>query len=283
MLDIELDISRKLNNAKLSKKEFDSLLFFNRKSYEETAKKRFSRLDSHIDENHVDWQMRVQSNADCASLLGQCFKNNLFQFNKKERIKLIELGSSLGAITTLFALREINRFGFIDKVDVWLLDIYRKGLNDTKKLKFNVDLILSDGRFGSDYDKKLMKEKLKSASIIKANILKLPPKLPQFDILLSGFTHHHLNIYDKKIACLEMEKIARKGAIINVGDLFFDYLNFIKWLRKHVNEKNKNNEKVPYAIESFIPMKAHINLFEKSDFLFHVSKECYYCFCLVKK
>lgn len=283
MLDIERDIYRKLNNATLSKKEFDVLPFLDRKNYEDTAQKRFSKLDSHIDKKHVDWKMRIQSNVDLASLLGQYINNNLSEFNKKKKIKLIELGSSLGAVTTLFALREIAKVGLLDKVDVWLLDMYKKGLDDTKKLKFNIDLILNEGKYYGKYDKTLLKTKLRSATIIKANILKLPPKLPVFDIVLSGFTHHHLNIYDKKIACLEMEKIARQGALIDVGDLFFDYSSFMKWLKKHKNEKNNKNERIPYAIESFIPIEGHINFFEKSDFLFQVLKKNYYCFCFVKK
>lgn len=280
---MNLDIFGKLNDATLSREEFALLPLLDRKDYEETGKKRFSRLDSHINKTHVDWKMRIQSNIDLASLLGKYIKNNLSEFNKKERIKLIELGSSLGAITTLLALMEITRAGLLDKVDIWLLDIYRKGLDDTKKLQFNIDLILNEGKFGSESDKKLLKTKLKSASIIKANILKLPRNLPRFEIVLSGFTHHHLNIYDKKIACVEMENIARKGAFIGVGDLFFNYSDFIKWLKKHRNEKNNKNEKIPYAIESFIPLEEHINLFEKSDLLFQLFKNNYYCFCLVKK
>lgn len=280
---MKLDVFEKLNDATLTRKEFDSLLFLDRKKYEDTAQKRFSKLDAHIDKKHVDWKMRIQSNVDFASLLGKYIKNNLSEFNNKGRIKLIELGSSLGAITTLFALREIARVGLLDKVDIWLLDIYKKGLDDTKKLKFNIDLILNEDKYCGKYDKTLLKTKLRSATIIKANILKLPQKLPVFDILLSGFTHHHLNICDKKIACLEMEKIARQGALIDVGDLFFDYSSFMKWLKKHKNEKNNKNERIPYAIESFIPIRTHINLFENSDFLFQILKKNYYCFCLVKK
>lgn len=280
---MKLDIFEKLNDASLSRSEFTLLPFLSRKYYEQTAKERFSMLDSHIDKNHVDWNIRIQSNTDFASLLGTYIKSNLSEFNKKKRIKLIELGSSLGAITTLFALKEITSFGLLDKVDIWLLDIYKKGLDETKKLKFNIELILDEAKFGNDSDRKLLKTKLKSASIIKANILNLPQNLPHFDIVLSGFAHHHLNIYDKKIACLEMERITKKGAIISVGDLFFSYSSFIKWLKKHRNEINEKSEKIPYAIESFIPIKTHINLFEKSDFLFQILNEYYYCFCLVKK
>ncbi len=196
---------------------------------------------------------------------------------------MIELGSSLGAITTLFTLREISRIGLLDKVDIWLLDIYKRGLDETKKLKFDIDLILKDGEFGDDFDKNLLKTKLSLAVVVRANITDLPKNLPRFDIVLSGFTHHHLNIHDKKVVCLEMEKIAKRGAFIGVGDLYFDYSNFIKWLKKHKNEKNKKGERVPYAIESFIPIRKHIAFFNKSEFQSKVIKKYYYCFSLIKK
>lgn len=189
----------------------------------------------------------------------------------------------MGAITTLFALREFGKAGLLNKVGIWLLDIYKRGLEKTRKSEFNIDLILKDGKFGDKFDKNLLKAKLKSASIIKADIIKLPKNLSKFDIILSGFTYHHLNVTDKKTACLEMEKIARKGAFIGVGDLFFNYPDFIKWLKKHKNEKNKKQEKIPYAIESFIPIKKHINFFDESSLQLQVLKKCYYCFYLIKK
>lgn len=280
---MNLEIFRKLNNATLTKEEFNSLPFLDREDYIGTAKIRFFKLDSHIDKKHIDWKIRVQANNNLSLLLRKYIRKNLSKFNKSKKINLIELGSSLGAITTLFALREIDRAGLLSKVDIWLLDIYKKGLDETRKLEFNVDLILKDGKFGNKLDKNLLKAKLKSASIIKTDIIKLPKSLPKFDIILSGFTHHHLNIADKKIACFEMEKIAKKNAFIGVGDLFFNYQQFIEWLKKHKNEKNKKQEKIPYAIESFIPIRKHINFFNRSTFQFQIFKKYYYCFYLTKK
>ncbi|MFH1233574.1 MAG: class I SAM-dependent methyltransferase [Patescibacteria group bacterium] len=280
---MNLEIFKKLNNATLTKEEFNLLPFLDREDYVETAKIRFSKLDSHIDKKHIDWKIRIQANNNLSLLLRKYIEKNLQKFNKSKKINLIELGSSLGAITTLFALREIDKAGLLSKVDIWLLDIYKRGLDETKKLKFNIDLILKDGKFGNKFDKNLLKEKLKSASIIKADIIKLPKNLPRFDIILSGFTHHHLNIADKKTACFEMEKIAKKNAFIGVGDLFFDYQQFIKWLKKHKNEKNTKREKIPYAIESFIPIRKHIAFFNKIHFQFKVIKKYYYCFYLTKK
>jgi len=279
---MQKEIIEKLNNATISKKEFKLLPYLDRKIYKETAKKRFSSLDIHLDKKHIDWKIRIQANNDFALCLRHYINKNLPYLKKLEEIKIIELGSSLGAITTLFALRELARFNLLNKTKIWLLDIYKGGLIETKKLNFNLDLIIKEGKFGKNFNTELLKSKLKSANVSEADILKLPKNLPQFDIVLSGFTHHHLNVSDKELACKEMERITKKKGFIGVGDLFFTYDKFIKWLKKHKGERDKKGERVPYAVESFIPILKHTLFFKKSKIQLKSVKDYYYVFYLRK-
>lgn len=276
---MQKEIIEKLNNATLSEKEFKSLPYLDREIYKETAQKRFSSLDTHLDKKHIDWKTRVRANNDLALCLRDYINRNPSYLNNLKEIKIIELGSSLGAITTLFALRELNRFNLLNKTRIWLLDIYKEGLIKTKRIEFNLGLIIREGRFGENFNTRLLKEKLKSANLIKADILSLP-KLPQFDIILSGFTHHHLNLDDKIIACKEMENIAKKNSFIGVGDLFFNYKKFITWLKNHKNEYNKEGKRIPYAVESFIPIAKHASFFRKSKLILKSLKNSYYVFYL---
>jgi len=276
-------IVENLNNATLSKEEFESLPYLDRKIYQETAKKRFSSLDTHLDKNHIDWKIRVWANDDLAFCLRDYINKNFKYLNSLKEIKIIELGSSLGAITTLFTLRELNRFNLLKRTKIWLLDIHKQGLIETKKLKFNLPLIMKEGKFGKDFNTNLLKIKLKSANIIGADILKLPQNLPQFNIVLSGFVHHHLNLFDKELACKEMERITKKDGFIGVGDLFFTYDKFISWLKKHKKERNKQGKRIPYAVESFIPIATHNSFFQHSRLQSKSLKSCYYIFYLKKK
>jgi len=274
-------IIEKLNNATLSEKEFKLLPYLDRKTYKETALKRFSSLDTHLDKKNIDWRIRVRANNDLAFCLRDYINKNLKYLNSLKEIKIIELGSSLGAITTLFALRELNRFNLLNKTRIWLLDIYKEGLIKTKRIDFNLGSIIREGRFGKSFNIRLLREKIKSANLIEADILRLP-KLPQFDIILSGFTHHHLNLDDKIIACKEMENIAKKNSFIGVGDLFFNYKKFITWLKNHKNERNKNGKIIPYAVESFIPVAKHASFFRRSKMTLKSVKNPCYVFYLKK-
>jgi hypothetical protein len=66
---MNLDIFRKLNNATLSREEFKLLPFLDKENYITTTKERFSKLDSHINNKHIDWKVRIQANNDLALLL----------------------------------------------------------------------------------------------------------------------------------------------------------------------------------------------------------------------
>ncbi|MFH0852683.1 MAG: hypothetical protein V1845_03725 [bacterium] len=109
-IEIESDtIFNKLNNATLTKEEFKLLPYLERKIYQDTAKKRFSKLDSHLSPEHIDWKIRVRANNDLSLVLNDCLKKNLLKLKRVEKINLIEIGFSLGASTTLFVLRELTK------------------------------------------------------------------------------------------------------------------------------------------------------------------------------
>ncbi len=279
---MNLEIFNKLNNATLTEKDFIILPYLEQNSYEESANLRFSKLDTHLETSHVDWHDRIAANSELSILLDDYLRKNKCLLAEKNTINLIELGSSLGAITTLLSLKVLANHSLLQKTQIWLSDIYAPGLEKTKRLEFNLSLILEK----SGVDRKhfqLIAKKISEAQIACANITQLPKNLPQFDIILSGFTHHHLNTENKELACKEMEKIARKGAFLGVGDLFFEYKEFIQWLKKHMNEKNSNGERIPYAIESFIPLNDHIAFFAESNLQLKHQKQKFYTFYLIKK
>lgn len=78
---MKLEIFKKLNNATLTREEFNLLPFLDREDYIKTAKMRFSKLDSHIDKKHIDWKIRIQANNNLVLLLRKYIKK------KSSRIK----------------------------------------------------------------------------------------------------------------------------------------------------------------------------------------------------
>jgi len=274
-------ILKGLNDATLTRQEFDTLPFLDQRDYMESAGARFSRLDTHLDPSHIDWGDRIAANSELGSLLEDYLNHDGRMLGEKETINLLELGSSLGAITTLLSLNVLAKHGLLERVQVWLSDIYGEGLEKTKRLEFDLFALLEACGVDRAYFE-LISLKISEANIICADIARLPKDLPKFDIVLSGFTHHHLNLENKELACKEMERFAASCAFIGVGDLYFEYDEFIEWLEKHTRERNSKGEKVPYALESFIPVEQHVGLFTESISRLKRKRPKFYAFYLVK-
>ncbi|HEC87723.1 MAG TPA: hypothetical protein ENI52_00220 [Thermoplasmata archaeon] len=78
----------------------------------------------------------------------------------------------------------------------------------------------------------------------------------KFDIVVSGFTHHHQNYVEKKKSCEEMVKIAKEKGFIGIVDECLTYEEYNDFLLKH-----KATE-IPPSMESFISLRDHLSLFK---------------------
>ena len=185
---------------------------------------------------------------------------------KLDRIKVTDLGAAGGALTSLYILKVLDEFNLLHKVDINLVDIAEEALVACKKLDFKIPLTILNKHGFRNYSKKdfdRLLGKLKEANFFCCDMTQLPDMLDNTDIAVTGFAHHHLNLPDKEKACRNILKIAKTGAFIGVTDENLDIRQYLKWCDEHANEVNELGEKVPIAMESFIELYDHIELFGK--------------------
>ena len=260
-----------LQNATISREEFEVLPYLDRRLYEETARDRFASLDTNLDTNHPDFSLRLEVNTHLGDAVDSYVKQKIDYLERQDKIKVIELGASLGVISSLYAVDNLYKYGLADKLELTFFDICINPLVRTKKNDFDINSLYKNIDFNIPIEK--LKELLQNATIIEGNIIETKQTDNFYTISLAPFTHHHLNIYDKRLACGELERItAVKGAII-VGDLTFSYSNYTNWLKKHQTELNSQGTRVPYAVESFVSLAQHLAFFSDSSLL---SKQQYF-------
>src|SRR3989344_4356082 len=255
-----------LQNATIGRVEFEILPYLDRRLYEGTARDRFSSLDTHLNPDQPDFNLRLEVNAHLKDAIDSYIKQNMGYLQGQDKIRVIELGSSLGAISSLYVLDGLHEAGLADKVELTLVDICSEPLEKTKQLDFDLQEIYKKANFSVPVE--TLRRILQDAKIIQGNSLVTQQPDNSYTISLSAFAHHHLNIYDKEIACRELERITAENGGIIVGDLTFSYDDFVEWLTKHQTERNSQGQRVPYAVESFVSLKQHQDFFRDSSLVF---------------
>lgn len=250
-----------------------------------TAEERFSKLDNgYIKKKYSEEKFPTEGNNLLGQMLRDHIKKNLQYFKDKKEIVLLDIGSAGGALTTIFALKALDAFDLIHKTKILLVDVAEDALHSTTignfflPKQFVKDYGLSV--FGENGER--LKTILSGFKYYCSDLIDLPDEISNVDICISGFTHHHLNIFDKEIACLQMEKVTREGGFIGVVDESLTYEQYLKWLKGHENEINAKMQKVPIGQECFIEISEHVSFFKRSSLLQREKREEYYCFSLMK-
>jgi len=121
-----------LQNASISREGYEVLPYLDRRLYEQTARDRFSSLDNHLDHNHQDFILRLKINTHLRDAVDSYVQQNRKYLEKQDKIKVIELGGSLGAISSLYVLDSLHNLGLADRVELTLLDICIEPLKRTR-------------------------------------------------------------------------------------------------------------------------------------------------------
>ncbi|MDG5788612.1 hypothetical protein QA612_14095 [Evansella sp. AB-P1] len=268
-----------IKNYYLKKEEFDLLPFIDSRAYIESSISRFEGWKSSFDTSHPDWKKRIEVQRE----LADCFEESLYSessyFMNKDQIKIIFLGASLGSISTYFFLNKLKKVGLLNKTKIYIYDLLLEPLKRTIAGDFELsERAERDCGFSESFSSQEYKRILKNATIIPGSITDITNKLGLFDITVAPYVHHHLNIYDKKLASEKMAEITASNGLIMLGDLHFDYNSFNLWLDSHKYEFE--DVKGTYAIESFIDINTHIKLFKESLLIHKKQKSFYYVFGL---
>jgi hypothetical protein len=259
--------------------------YLDRRIFRLTAEKRFSLLDKdYILKKFKDEKFPIEGNNLLGNQLYEYIKKNFNELKSRENIVLIDIGSAGGALTTIFALKALNLFGLLDKTKIIQVDLAKKALDSTMLCDFSLpkEMILEYGLDSFEKNGVTLKKVLSNSEYLCCDFLKLPSYIKDADICLSGFTHHHMNLLDKEIACKEMEKITRQGGFIGIVDESLNYGDYLNWLNFHKNEKNSSGITVPIAVESFISMEEHINFLKKVKITNKLKTDKFYCFSGIK-
>ncbi len=260
----------------LTKEEFKLLPYIDGRMYLTSATTRFSGWISPFDPNYLDWARRVKIQKNLSKSLKVALESEMREFQKREQIKIIYLGAALGSISSYFSLAVLKEYGLLNKSKVFLYDLLPEPLGLTKQglFEFSQEAAQSTGLL-EVFSPKEYKAALANCEIVTGNITNLPEDFADFDIAVAPYIHHHLNIFDKRLACQEMQRILRQGGIALIGDLTFDYDSFLTWLAYHITED------LPYALESFIPLQEHMNFFKSPKFMNRFQGDIFYNFSVV--
>ena len=268
----------------LTEAEFKLLGYIAHELYIQTATRRFEGWDNSFNTSHPDWGARVRVQRDLADGLDHILESDPNYFRDLNEISAIYIAGSLGSIATLFGLDVLEKQNLAGKTRISLLDILYEPLIRTQRGEFQIppEAISSAGIERMGPCGEMYKEHLRDSRLITSDMIELPRDIGDFNLVVSPYAHHHLNLFGKVRAAKEMERITRPGGYILVGDLTFKHQQFNDWLAKHEGETVSSGEEIPYALESFIPLEEHISYFPNSISVYTFRGPFHYVFALKK-
>ncbi len=227
----------------LQASEFHLHPFLDPKYLEVGSERRFNEEVNrmYIAEKYEKDKWVSEGNNQLALYLEKWVQENLEQLRKQEKIKLLDVGPCCGAITTLFALRALDRANLLDKTEVYLLDIVPEVINMTKKGDFIIPNEMVEeydfqfaGKDGEKY-RELMQSDRVHGMIGDGEVL--PDEVQDIDINLAAYVHHHMNLIARKGLSEQMEEASRSGGFVGVVDFFVNsYEEYMNWYKPHFEE-----------------------------------------------
>lgn len=251
-----------INNVEFlpSKENFDNFKHLRRDKFENDSLFRFDNTHlsiNYINEKFIMDRFAIEGNRNLSDELHHYLLQNKSRLSTKKEITLIDIGSAGGALSTLYALKALAKEGFVDKTQIELLDICKNALQFTAKGQFEVPEGLKRQFVKimpfKKYLNKLGNSKLRFESIHEATL-----EDEMYDIVICGFTHHHMNYEDKRYACQIMFNITRPGGFIGIADEYLTYEQYRKYLIKH------KHDQIPIAQECFIHPNEHVKLLQET-------------------
>jgi len=243
-----------------TKNDLDARLYLSSNIYNETAKKRFDALDSeYVFRKGTDELFPIIGNYQ----LSVCLTNYLNKTNitsLDSAVKVLDIGAAGGALTSIFVLDALLKKN-ITNIELHLVDVAKDALNATLKCEVIYPVEILSNYNISEFQLEKIKNYLQKAHIYEASATNLPDSLREMDIVVSGFTHHHMNLRDKLLSCQEMLRVTKKYGFIGISDEHLTLDDYQQWYNEHSNEMNSRGQVVPIAMESFIDMNMHIDFF----------------------
>lgn len=235
---------------------------------------RFGRHDDYIKEKLLVDFFAIKGNLMIVEGLKIHIKNNLRFFRETEKIKILDIGPAIGALSTLLILQALEEFSLLDKTQVYLLDASQRVLDKTQEGRF----FYPESILRPDLRSSLIK-KIRSSKAEVGSADKIPWESGFFDIILAGFLFHHLHRDIKPFAAKEIMRTLNQNGFLGVAEEWFD-----DYEKEYV--KHHKNDQIPLAYEDIITYEDLVPLFPEIDIFFTYGtdyKEHCYTFCGAKK
>ena len=235
---------------------------------------RFGRHDDYIKEKLLVDFFAIKGNLMIVEGLKIHIKDRLEFFKETAKIRILDVGPAIGAISTLLVLQALEKFSLLEKSQVYLLDASQRVIDKTQEGNFFYPSSILD----QDLKPKLIK-KIKSSRAEMGLADKIPWDNDYFDITLSGFLFHHLHRDIKPLAAKEIMRTLAPNGFLGVAEEWFD--DYAEEYAKH-----HKNDQIPLAYEDIISYADLAMMFPDLDIFFTYGtdyKEHCYTFCGVKR
>ncbi len=221
---------------------------------------RFGRLDTYIQEKLAVDFFAIKGNLMIAEGLKAYIQKNLHRLKNVKKIRLLDIGPAIGAISTLCALQTFEEFNLLEKVQVHLLDVSEKVIELTQRCKF--------GYPGSILNPKLkgkIFKKIRESKGIICSAEEIPAKDNYFDIILTGFLFHHLHDSIKPLVAKEVMRILTPEGFLGVSE---------EWFKNYKKEYAKfhANDQISLAYEAIVSFRKLSKMFPNLDIFFTYDK-----------
>jgi SAM-dependent methyltransferase len=235
---------------------------------------RFGRHRDYIQEKILVDYFAIHGNELVAKGLEKYIKENLKHLQGLKKIKLLDVGPAIGALSTLVALQSLSKFGLMEKTSVYMIDVSENVIDLTQSGNFFFPTSLVDVKLKS----KIL-QKIKNSHAVVGSASEMPWKDERFDITLACFLFHHLHNEIKAPVANEISRTLAPNGFLGIAEEWFD--NYDRDYAKYHKE-----DKIPLAYESIVSYKGLLELLpEFNEFFSHdkENREQAYVFCGTKK
>ncbi len=233
---------------------------------------RFGRHEKYIQEKLLIDFFAIKGNMMIAEGLRRYIEKNLDTLKKAKRIRILDIGPAIGAISTLIALQTLDEFGLMKKAQVHLIDVSEKVIDNTQQCNFFYPTSILKAEL-----KTQILKKIKESKGVISSAEKMPWKDSFFTIALAGFLFHHLHDSIKPKVANEIMRVLEPNGFVGVAEEWFE--NYKEYAKIH------KDDKIPLAYESIISYEKLKSLFPNMKVTFSYGadhNENSYTFCGTK-
>jgi hypothetical protein len=242
--------------------------------YKNSSIIRFGRLKSYIEEKLLVDYFAIQGNLKMIEGLEQYVEKNLDDLRAQPKIKILDVGPAIGALSTILVLQALEKHGLLEKTQVFLNDVSANVVDLTQQGDYTFP-----GSLVPPSLKGRINKKLREAKSYIGTAEELPWRENEFDVSLACFLFHHLHDSVKPVVANEIVRVTKRGGFLGVAEEWFhDYEN--DYAEKH------QDDKISLAYESIISYRKLSKMLPETEVFYRYGtgqKENSYAFCAVKK